>query len=516
MINRLFISLMIILGLVLNSCGSNDNDKQRIDTKSPVITLKGEQSIIVKEGQAYTYKELNATAKDYQDNDISDQIKISPTTVNINTLGCYPIEYIVTDKEGRTVNVTRNIYVVSTYFDMEDRKGWTLSKKQDNSSTLEYKKDEDRGSIAAVLTGVTPEYAYTFSLGEETNYKNKGSVLQWSMKTKDNFSVDIIVQTKDGLRYLRYVNKDSGEGVSDGFENKWKNLIHGIGSNNVDGKWHTFIRDLKADIKRYEPKNEFKSMKKFTFNGIGSIDDVILYNTDKNLAIKKTPIISAPGVVLSFDDSFIDGWHSMDTYFRQNGVVATWFCHRWGSKINPLSDDAITKLKTLASNGDEVGLHTIDHIGTEDKKYDGAEYGTIEDKAQGYLNDQINPGIERMRENDFDPKSFSYPYLSGQAAHNRKIRKVLPHIREFFGRVMEIDSGGQGVPAAKMTEIKVYMDRLKKDKEIGIFVGHLIEDSITKTFSMTKAELKEIIQYAKKIGLKFYTLKEAHNIYLHQ
>ena len=529
MTKKIYISLMIILGVLLSSCdGSDVIQKQKEKQNLPVITLKGEETIIIQKGQSYTYTEVNATAKDFQNEDISKQIKIKSTAIDTSKTGYYPIEYTVTDKEGRTASVTRNIYVVATDFDMEENKGWKLTYNH-NNSILKYVKDANRGKVAVLkgTHGIYDRGQYQFQLGEEHNYKHKGSVLQWSMQTKHNFFVEIIVETKKGMRHLQYTNKDSGEGLSNGWKNKYKNITHGIGSGTVDGKWYTFVRDLKEDIQRYEPDNEFKNMIGFYFYGMASFDDVILYATEEKLSINKTPKISAPGIVLTFDDTYVEGWYSMNTYFRENGVVATWFCHRWGkdnntalawsgTKLPAITEDEITKLKQLETGGDEIALHTINHINTRDKKYDDAQYPTIEDKAQGYLNDQINPGIERMHANDFEPKSFSYPFVSGQPAHNRMIRKVLPHIREFFGRVMEIDSGGPGVAAARMPDIKAYMDRLKKDKEIGVFVGHWIEDTKTHTYSMTKAELKEIIQYAKKIDLKFYTLKEAHTIYTHQ
>jgi len=525
MTKQIYISLIVLFGTLLNSCGSTNN--QNINNqKLPVITLKGEQSIVIKQGS--TYKEVKATAKDFYNEDITGEIKIISSGIDTSKTGYYPIEYRVTDKEGRTASVTRDIYVVSTDFDMEESKGWKLTYNH-NNSTIRYAEDEERGRIAMLngINAIKNQGKYQFQLGEESNYKHKGSILQWSMKTKNDFFVEIFVETKNGLRHLRYTNKDSSEGISTGYLGQWKNITHGIGSNTVDDKWHTLVRDLKSDVKRYEPDNEFKYMKGFYFHGIASFDDVILYNTDKKLAITKTPEISAPGIVLTFDDSYVEGWYSMDKYFRQNGVVATWFCHRWGknkhsvltwdgTSIPALNQDEIAKLEKLKLHGDEIALHTINHVDTRDKKYNTVNYPTLEAKAQGYIDDQINPGIQRMRENDFDPKSFSYPFLSGQATHNKMIRKVLPHIREFFGRVMEIDSGGSGVKSAKIADVKAYMDRLKKDKEIGVFVGHWIEEIKTHNFSMTKNDLKEIIQYAKKIGLKFYTLKEAHNIYAHQ
>ena len=81
------------------------------DQTSPVITLEGAnpQSIVL--GTAYS--ELGASATDNTDGDISANISIDATAVNVNTVGNYTVTYNVSDAAGnpatqvtRTVNVT--------------------------------------------------------------------------------------------------------------------------------------------------------------------------------------------------------------------------------------------------------------------------------------------------------------------------------------------------------------------------------------------------------------------------
>ena len=83
------------------------------DQTSPVITLEGAnpQSIVL--GTAYS--ELGASATDNTDGDISANISIDATAVNVNTVGNYTVTYNVSDAAGnpatqvtRTVNVTAN------------------------------------------------------------------------------------------------------------------------------------------------------------------------------------------------------------------------------------------------------------------------------------------------------------------------------------------------------------------------------------------------------------------------
>ena len=81
------------------------------DTTIPVIILVGAnpQSIVL--GTAYS--ELGATATDNTDGDITANISIDATAVNVNTVGNYTVTYNVSDAAGnpatqvtRTVNVT--------------------------------------------------------------------------------------------------------------------------------------------------------------------------------------------------------------------------------------------------------------------------------------------------------------------------------------------------------------------------------------------------------------------------
>ena len=83
----------------------------------------------------------------------------------------------------------------------------------------------------------------------------------------------------------------------------------------------------------------------------------------------------------------------------------------------------------------------------------------------------------------------------------------------------DLDDGGASQFAKTIEEIKSYLDKCKKNKEIGVLVGHWIEQKGNHTehsYKTSFERLKTIINYANKIGLKFYTLDEAHKIYLNQ
>jgi len=76
---------------------------------APVITLIGDASISLTQGDTYT--EQGATASDTEDGDISSAIVIGGDTVDTNTPGTYAVTYTVTDSDGNTTVITRNIEV---------------------------------------------------------------------------------------------------------------------------------------------------------------------------------------------------------------------------------------------------------------------------------------------------------------------------------------------------------------------------------------------------------------------
>ncbi|MCP4272558.1 MAG: DUF5011 domain-containing protein [Gammaproteobacteria bacterium] len=83
------------------------------DATPPVITLTGDNPQTIEVGAAYT--ELNATAADNIDGDISGSIVIDASTVDTNTVANYSVTYDVSDTAGNAATTeTRTVNVVDT------------------------------------------------------------------------------------------------------------------------------------------------------------------------------------------------------------------------------------------------------------------------------------------------------------------------------------------------------------------------------------------------------------------
>ncbi|EAQ41065.1 S-layer family protein [Polaribacter sp. MED152] len=84
-----------------------------VDTTKPVITLTGANPQILEVEDAYT--ELNATASDNYDGNITADIVIDASNVVAGTVGSYTVTYNVTDANSNTATeVTRTVNVVDT------------------------------------------------------------------------------------------------------------------------------------------------------------------------------------------------------------------------------------------------------------------------------------------------------------------------------------------------------------------------------------------------------------------
>ena len=156
----------------------------------------------------------------------------------------------------------------TVYEDAEDSKidRWSIFSNASNSATITNIFDEDRGSRVISLHGVGKGDGYMIGSTPWHNHINKS--LKWSMKYQESFTIYISVQTKNGRRYLTYTPIDNNRGLKGSY------IRIGLGSDIIDNSWHTFTRDLNADIKTAEPNNELIAIDSFRIRGTGLIDDI--------------------------------------------------------------------------------------------------------------------------------------------------------------------------------------------------------------------------------------------------
>lgn len=110
--------IWIFVTLIFLSCKKSDNSSSSSDKTSPVITLKGSETIEIPFG--IDTPDPGANASDETDGDLSSQVTSDwNTKVQKNVLGEYTVTYTVSDKSGNKSTKTRKVIVKlnsSSYF----------------------------------------------------------------------------------------------------------------------------------------------------------------------------------------------------------------------------------------------------------------------------------------------------------------------------------------------------------------------------------------------------------------
>ncbi|MCZ8516584.1 Ig-like domain-containing protein [Paenibacillus filicis] len=180
---------------------------------APVITLKGDNPMIVGLGSAFT--DPGATAMDEQDGDITSLIKVTGS-VNTSLAGTYTLLYDVTNSKGsKAATVTRSVYVKDMNVTVPDTQApiWpvtstlTASNIGKHGATLNWTAAIDNVGVTAyklyTVTGST--YSEVITLGNVLTYNvkdlNPGSSYTFTVKAGDaagnwsNYGPSVTIQT---------------------------------------------------------------------------------------------------------------------------------------------------------------------------------------------------------------------------------------------------------------------------------------------------------------------------------
>ncbi|NWF96781.1 MAG: DUF2341 domain-containing protein [Candidatus Thorarchaeota archaeon] len=127
------------------------------------------------------------------------------------------------------------------------------------------------GDRAISLQGGGWDTGYRYpSSGNYWNERNR-FVIQWSMKYSEYYEIYISVDTTSGHYYMDYTPQDVDYlGATAGY------VHHGLGTTSKDGNWHTFQRDLVADLHEAYPSINIVDINAFLIRGSGYIDDIKL------------------------------------------------------------------------------------------------------------------------------------------------------------------------------------------------------------------------------------------------
>jgi len=128
--------------------------------------------------------------------------------------------------------------------------------------------------------------------------------------------------------------------------------------------------------------------------------------TFADLAAGTTP---QAGICLSFDDADVDAWYLLRDLLARYRAHVSFFVTRY----TQLTDDRRAKLHVLYDDGNSIEAHGVNHVSAP--KYI-AEHG-----LQAYLDNEVQPSIDVLRADGFDPIAYAHPY----GAHTRELDDAL-------------------------------------------------------------------------------------------
>jgi PKD repeat protein len=220
---------------------------------------------------------------------------------------------------------------------------------------------------------------------------------------------------------------------------------------------------------------------------------------------------SHAGVAITFDDYTVDQWYAIRGILNKNNAHVTFFV----SQFACLDQDEINKLKTLQADGNEIAFHGMYHE-------DAAAYLKTH-SIQQYLDYEIIPGINLMKNEGFNPVDFSYPHGSDDPAATQALEGYFDHVRDtsyswddtiyyqygsnkgFISGIGMDESYGHSI-----TDIYNGISRAKTEDKILIFYGHEPVAANPQMYQTSHDRLEKILQYVSDNDLKTFTISELH------
>jgi len=230
---------------------------------------------------------------------------------------------------------------------------------------------------------------------------------------------------------------------------------------------------------------------------------------------KQEPKAYKAGVVLSFDDAYVDEWYNADKALKKYGWKATFNVCR----IDSIGAPEIKKLLEMQKEGHEIAGHGYHHYNAIKfvKKYGITQY----------MKQEIDPMMESMKRHSFKVTTFAYPYGERSDALDNALSKEFKIIRgrAFGGEVPEkqdsyfnnskivfafdIDNSHIHFSIPYLLELLAYA---KKHNKILLLCGHKTVNNVTENYQTKIETLEFICKYMKQNDLKFYTLSDLDDL----
>lgn len=183
----------------------------------------------------------------------------------------YPIvsggQVTISGADAYSVNPVSAYVNAVTYEDAEDglTNGWSLYYPQYQNSTIANVSDDDQshGRVIELLQTVAGSQIFKFANDNGGEWTNPhGRILSWDMKTSNEIMLYAYLNTNKGAKRALYsYTRTPSYNGADAYFN--------IGAELKDGQWHSFVRDLDADMKSVDPTISVLNLKYILFSSPG-------------------------------------------------------------------------------------------------------------------------------------------------------------------------------------------------------------------------------------------------------
>lgn len=267
---------------------------------------------------------------------------------------------------------------------------------------------------------------------------------------------------------------------------------------------------------------------RFTFAGVFLLALILLFSSFFSPKEETLQSIEGGGVVLTFDDYYADDWYAANQELSKYDWKATFFV----AEFHNYSEDEIEKLKSLQSQGHEIGFHGKNHT-------NALEF-TSSNSIRDYLETEILPSLNTMEQEGFTISSFAYPF-GAKIRPNffEKIKRLmfadftdgmdnllLEHFDIIRGTTYSRESPPQQRSYANGSQLifglgidESYnndtdyllqlMQYARENNKIVIFYGHkILPETDSLRYATNYETLEKICQYATEHEMHFLTIRE--------
>lgn len=133
--------------------------------------------------------------------------------------------------------------------------------------------------------------------------------------------------------------------------------------------------------------------------------------------LARNTVAPQAGVVLSFDDAYVDHWLSGAELYAQYGARLTFFV----AYFDQLDAGQRAALHELAARGHAIEAHSVNHL--------RAPLYVEQNGLTAYLRNEALPSIDWLRDEGFDVTTYAYPYGARSDEIDSAVLERVPLVR---------------------------------------------------------------------------------------